>query len=167
MEISPGISGGSEGSEKGQDRIFLSKEDRAYIEDKVGSGFFGRAEFLIDGYRVTLQREFIAKDRLGLMTYVGGLFKVVWSSQRAPEATLFFHLKRIPFYRGRAAAKLKKAVGKRYYDRECRPKKIEFYSPIWPTLRAALKAFEERNFSVQLLRTGHPILEAEAAKRVL
>jgi hypothetical protein len=140
----------------------LSKEDKAYVMERCGSGFFGRAEFLIDGYRVTLQRELISKDRLGLMTYVGGRFKSTWVVENSEEARRFFFLKSQCLLRGKGAQSLKKKIGKRSYEQFKDKCRYQYYTPVWSSVNAALSAFLTRNVSIELLRPGHPILEKEA-----
>lgn len=131
----------------------MTKEEWKRVEDKL-SGLFGSVELLVDGYTVSLQRQMVGKNRLGIMSFVNGHYKGAWK-EGDPE---FKYLRVITraFYSSKFLKDLEKIYGKRQWKLEKNrfDKKCTYHSPVWFSVSGIRKQYEKTFKNIKLVEVN-------------
>lgn len=117
--------------------------------EQLFSRSFGSVLLNCDGYEIAFS-VVVIKRRLTVMTYVNGQFKGKWLMEDCPERSKFMRKRSVPIYNSKQKKEFKKILGK-FYREELYEKKIETYSPFWPTYRILKKHLIENNKEITLI----------------
>lgn len=131
----------------------MTKEDWAKVE-KALSGLYGIAKLKVDGREVTLARELVGKNQLGIVVYVDGHWKGEWigTKKDCPEQLYLCGRDRFAYtakYR-REVAKLSKRRRKEW-GLDDADKKIRIYLPFWPNATAIRRHYQKTFESIELI----------------
>lgn len=125
----------------------MTKEEWELVENAL-SGIYGSVELEVDGRMVTFERCLVAKNRLGIMTYIDGGFKGLWLfTEKGHPESKYLQPKSRYQYKLKDRNEMKK-LGKKFltkygYEPE---KKLEHLSPIWLN-GAAIRRHYQKTFS--------------------
>lgn len=120
--------------------------------EKELSGYFGRVEMVIDGFKVSFLRGRVSKNRLGIMTYVNDVFKHTWCSAKEPseEARRFFSTStRTSSLRGKAKAAFAKKYGKRAANKPLFT--FSYPNPVWGSFKALRLHLLKHNRDIEIV----------------
>lgn len=130
----------------------MKKEDWAYVEE-VLSGLYGSVDLKVDGAVITLQRRLIKKNQLGILTYVNGWIKGIWTDIEAghPETQYLRPVSKL-IYNAKERATLKKASKKTLkslvIDPDARHNYVSLY---WHSVSSIRKHYEKTFKSIELI----------------
>lgn len=132
----------------------MTKEDWQKVE-KALSGTYGRAELLVDGRRVVFQRGLVAKNRLGIATYIDGEFRGEWMLPKVthPEQQYLnpvWHFAGTPKQRA-AWSKMTKSMKKLLGPALDPTKKFLVYHPTWTSATAIRRHYQKTFTSIELI----------------
>jgi len=130
----------------------MTKEQWAEVE-KALSGLYGRARLRIEGREITLARELVSKNKLGVVVYVDGEWKGEWIGvAKDCDEQRFMYPSRRSAYSTKERDRQKRLL-KRFGKRWCKEqgitdpnKKATIFLPFFPSATAARRHFQ-KNFS--------------------
>ncbi|WP_299001747.1 hypothetical protein [uncultured Shewanella sp.] len=104
--------------------------------EKEMSGVFGRVEFLLNGTKINLEKQFIAENRLGILVFINGSINhgLCYADPLDPIAQQVWRKRSKALYSAKKKAELLKGFGKRR-AKEWFPnidKKREWLEPYFP-----------------------------------
>jgi hypothetical protein len=111
--------------------------------DQSLSGLFGKAELMVDGFRVSLYRERITKNRLGIVTYINGQWKGAWIvyPDKHPESRLLNHRTRRAYKKNHFKGTPKSLLKKYNIDPD---RKIHHLDITWNSVASIRRQYEAR-----------------------
>jgi hypothetical protein len=133
----------------------MTKEQWAAVEEAV-SGIFGSAKLKCDGYDVTLNRERVSKNRLGITVFVNGAWKGAWLMHDSQhEETRRFMC---PVTRYVNPPKLRADLVKIYGGKRCPKAEIErinrkftTFQPYWTNVTALRRHLVKHNQVIEII----------------
>lgn len=134
----------------------LTKEQWENMECVLG-GQFGCVRLSIDGYEVSLSREVIKKNTLGIVVYVGGIARGAWfsvdddGSPKYEEARRFWRKSGTALYTAKKKAELIKAFGKKKATETFElDKKIYVCTPHWASFSSLKRHLIKNNHNIEI-----------------
>lgn len=130
----------------------MTKEDWERIEKALG-GLYGYAKLTVDGREVQFQRELVAKNNLGIVTYVDGHWMGAWisASNEHPEQQFLRKIEKF-VYPAKTRKSWKKLSKRRQKEWGLDPdKKGHYFSPIWPSVSAIRRHYQKTFTSIELI----------------
>ena len=129
----------------------LTKEQWQKVDRQL-SGIYGKIEMLVDGRKVTFERCRVSKNKLGIQTFIDGVFKGAWvlSDNTHPEQrylrqySKFLHTKKQRDAGAKLGKRLRKEMGIDY------EKKISFFVPDWSSAAQIRRHYEKTFISIEL-----------------
>ena len=130
----------------------LTKEQWQHVEQTL-SGTYGVVDLMVDGKKVTFQRGLVDENRLGIMTYVNGQFKGAWYSIDSEHDEARYLCKKSKFARTKKQRdELKKWRKGLLKKMEINPdEKIEYRTPVWPSVTAIRRYYQKTFTSIELI----------------
>jgi len=130
----------------------MTKEDWAKVE-KALSGTYGHAKLKVDGLEVTFRRAQVSKNRLGIVTYIGGEFKFVWLDPKKefPGQRYLRPVSKF-VWTAKSRREMKKMSKRRLkalgYDPD---EKWHGYDALWPSATAIRRHYQKTFESIELI----------------
>lgn len=137
----------------------MTKVQWVKVENAM-KGTFGRAELLIDGFRVDLERRQVSKNRLGVVVYLHGKMKGKWLLDEDSEYARRFARKVVKNAHNakerKEVARLKRMFPKdkykgAFWDPDA---KITTFCHYWFSFPAMRRRFEAANESIELVHVN-------------
>lgn len=129
----------------------LTKEQWAEIE-KTLSGLYGSVNLTVDGRRVTLNRQLVNKNKLGIVTYIDGRWEGKWMNPKneCPEQRYMRRMERLA-YSAKTRASLAKLPKRYLKERKIDPgAKIHMYDISWSSVGSIRRHYEKTFTSIEL-----------------
>lgn len=117
---------------------------------------FGRAEFLIDGYNVSVALRLKSKTKFVYMVFVDGIFKGEWLTEDCEIRRRFCYEGQKSILTGKQKSDFIKQFGKREYNRFIKehPEMVnyKYYLPYFGSFRTLKSHFIKNNKSITLVK---------------
>lgn len=134
------------------------------IENEM-SGSYGRVEFILNGTKINLEKQFIAENRLGILVFIDGSIDYSWchADKPNPIAQQVWRKRSKSLYSAKKKAELIKGIGKRR-AKEWFPsidKKSEWLEPYF-TQFGPIKRQYRKLEGLELVSLGYQSVQKEA-----
>jgi hypothetical protein len=136
-----------------------TREQWKRIEQELCSPY-GRAELLVDGYRLTLDVQCIKPRRYTIMIYVNDHFKGSWVIDDCEERRRFFRRGEHSLYGHAKRERYVREFGKRRAEKLGLLKTFTSYSPHWPTFGPLRRHLVANNKSIAIVKIGQQEIAA-------
>lgn len=129
-----------------------------YLVEKALSGTWGSVDLEIDGFKITLQRGLISKNRLGITTYVNGWVRGAWILDFTLRESDFLRPTKRYIYSAKMRndiKKLKKRLTKHTVEiaRSLDPDKVyRGRSPFWGSVSGIREHYEKTFTDIKLIK---------------
>ncbi len=128
----------------------MTKEDWEYAEKEL-SGIFGRVDFTIDGYNVTVSCKLEKTRHFVLMVYIDGKFEWKWAQKDCDIRRRFCsrHTKCCLDQKQKSRLKREK---KAFREEVKKRMTYEYFLPYWNSFRMMKAHFIKNNTSIKLVK---------------
>jgi hypothetical protein len=130
----------------------MTKEQWDQVE-KALAGIFGMVVLQVDGHKVSFKKEFVAKNKLGIATYVDGYWKGIWfsSKEEHPEQRYLKPVYKFLF-KPKRRAEMKKFPKRLLKAMEINPdEKYLMYTPLWSSVTEIRRHYQKTFSSIELI----------------
>lgn len=132
-----------------------TKEQWAEFEKQADS-LYSSQTITCDGFELTVRKELVSKNQLGIMVYVNGCIKGEWLGREKPDCQEQRFMR--PTERYVFSAKVRqqalKILGKRLYAKERYEQKLKLFSPFWTSAASLRRHLVKTCKSITILDTN-------------
>lgn len=134
----------------------MTADDWKKAEDEL-SPPYGRVNFIIDDYNVTVELRLVSKTKYVYAVFIDGIFKGKWLTEDCEMRRRFCYEGQRNILTGKKKADFIKQFGKREYNRLLKksPEMIryKYWQPYFGSFRSLKSHFEKNNESITLVDT--------------
>lgn len=128
----------------------MTKEDWEYVEKEL-SGIFGKVDFIIDNYNVTIACEQEKTRHYVLMVYIDGKFDLKWAMEDCDIRRRFCSRHTRCSLNQKQRNRLRRER-KAFREEVKKRLSYEYFLPYWNSFRTMKTHFVKNNTSIELVR---------------